>query len=138
LIEQWNGTSWVLVLSPNGDATHNDYLGGVGCAGPSECWGVGTFNPGTAYESLIVFRTLPLLQITAVSRPGTGISAGHFLIDGKAVADSSVNIYASPDLVTSFTLLGSASADVNGLFHYDDAGAVTIMPPRRFYHAGYP
>jgi hypothetical protein len=58
LVEQWNGSSWLIVASPNANATTNNLLAAVTCASPSECWAVGYYySNGTAYQTLIeVFR----------------------------------------------------------------------------------
>ena len=45
LIEQWNGTSWARVTSPNASVYHN-FLNGVACASTSDCWAVGYYDVG--------------------------------------------------------------------------------------------
>ena len=45
LIEQWNGTSWARVDSPNVHLQNS--LNGVTCASASDCWAVGYYNVGT-------------------------------------------------------------------------------------------
>lgn len=42
LIEQWNGTSWAIVASPN-NGTLGNALRGVTCASASDCWAVGEY-----------------------------------------------------------------------------------------------
>jgi hypothetical protein len=41
LIEQWNGTSWTIVPSPN-NGTQSNALNGVTCSSASDCWAVGS------------------------------------------------------------------------------------------------
>ena len=53
LIERWDGTSWAIVSSPNTSTTQNNYLYGVTCASASECWAVGYYFYGSAYQTLI-------------------------------------------------------------------------------------
>ena len=134
LIEQWNGAAWSIATSANSDATHSNVLSGVACSGASDCWTVGEFSTSTFMQTLIEKRTLPLLLITSVARPATGPMAGHFLITGKAVPNSTVNIQTSPDLIVSFGPLGSAASDVNGIFQYDDPPS----SPKKFFRATYP
>ena len=43
LIEQYNGTSWSIVSSPNTSATQNNYLEGVTCVSATDCWAVGYY-----------------------------------------------------------------------------------------------
>ena len=53
LIEQWNGTSWTIVSSPNTSTTQDNELEAVTCASASECWAVGYFVNGGVTETLI-------------------------------------------------------------------------------------
>ena len=41
LIEQYTGTGWNLVRSPDTSTTLNNYLSGVSCVSASDCWAVG-------------------------------------------------------------------------------------------------
>jgi hypothetical protein len=43
LIEQWNGSAWTIVTSPNTDTTQSNYLNSVTCASASDCWAVGDY-----------------------------------------------------------------------------------------------
>ncbi|HSH39479.1 MAG TPA: hypothetical protein VK993_11905, partial [Chthoniobacterales bacterium] len=43
LIQQWNGTSWSIVPSPNSSSTQTNGLSGVACTSSSDCWAVGSF-----------------------------------------------------------------------------------------------
>jgi len=53
LIEQWNGATWSIVTSPNTSATHGNDLNGVSCISASNCTAVGTYDNGTAEQTLI-------------------------------------------------------------------------------------
>ena len=53
LIEQWNGTSWVIISSPNTSSSQHNYLNSVTCASASECWAVGVYNNGSVNQTLI-------------------------------------------------------------------------------------
>src|SRR6476646_90508 len=53
LIERWDGTSWAIVSSPNTGATQNNLLFPVTCVSASECWAVGNYYNGSAYQTLI-------------------------------------------------------------------------------------
>ncbi len=53
LIEQWNGSAWSVVPSPNADATHDNELYGVTCTSASDCWAVGEYSNGTADQTLV-------------------------------------------------------------------------------------
>ena len=54
LIEQWNGSVWSIVSSPN-PSTLKDYLSGVTCTSATNCFAVGYYFNGTDYaeETLI-------------------------------------------------------------------------------------
>ncbi|MGH3118348.1 MAG: hypothetical protein ACRDQ2_14795 [Gaiellales bacterium] len=43
MIVRWNGTSWVIVSSPNADTTQNNVLAGLTCVSSSDCWAVGSY-----------------------------------------------------------------------------------------------
>jgi hypothetical protein len=53
LIEQWNGSSWSIVASPNASTGMNalDILAGVTCASASNCWAVGRFETSSRTTS---------------------------------------------------------------------------------------
>jgi len=53
LVEQWNGTSWVIVSSPNTTTAHDNFFYGVTCVSTSACWAVGFANNGTADQTLV-------------------------------------------------------------------------------------
>jgi hypothetical protein len=46
LTEQWNGTSWTIVPSPN-NGTQSNALNGVTCSSASDCWAVGSYTYNT-------------------------------------------------------------------------------------------
>jgi len=51
LAEQWNGTSWKIVSSPN--AGSGDSLYGVGVASSHTIWSVGDYYNGSIYQPLV-------------------------------------------------------------------------------------
>ena len=51
LVEQWNGSSWVVVPSVNVPATSGDNLVSVSCVGPSFCMAVGSSGLGAVAET---------------------------------------------------------------------------------------
>lgn len=53
LIEQWNGSSWSLITSPDtSTSTDNDLLGGT-CTSAADCWAVGHYALGIVDQTLI-------------------------------------------------------------------------------------
>ena len=48
LVEEWNGTSWSIVTSPNTSTTQTNDLIGVSCVSSTDCWAVGYYSNGTA------------------------------------------------------------------------------------------
>jgi len=44
LIEQWNGTTWSIVPSPNQLLANDSVLSGVGCMSPTSCFAVGHYT----------------------------------------------------------------------------------------------
>ena len=41
-VEQWNGSKWSMVATPGATSPVGQILSGVTCAGPSDCWAVGS------------------------------------------------------------------------------------------------
>jgi len=82
LIEQWDGTSWTVVTSPNTSLIQNNYLFGVTCASASECWAVGYYYTGNAAQSG-VYRTLIEqwngTSWAIVTSPNNGTSTNYLL-----------------------------------------------------------
>ena len=53
LIENWNGSTWKLVSSPNRSSTGDNALGGLSCVSSSFCMAAGYEVNGTTYQTLI-------------------------------------------------------------------------------------
>jgi hypothetical protein len=53
LIERWDGTSWAIATSPNTGVAQDNVLSAVTCTSPSNCWAVGSYSSGNAYQTLI-------------------------------------------------------------------------------------
>ncbi len=66
LIEQWNGSSWSIVSSPNTSSAQSDYLLGVACSSASACWTAGAYNNGSANLNLIEAYSLTVPALTSV------------------------------------------------------------------------
>jgi hypothetical protein len=59
LVEHWDGTSWVVVTSPNTSAAQsNDTLSRVTCVTASDCWAVGYSISSSAATGGVVVQTL--------------------------------------------------------------------------------
>ena len=71
LIEQWDGSSWSIVASPNFSNGHT-VLSGVACASASECWATG---------SLLAEFSPTIPPLTSVASRMTHGSAGTFDIN---------------------------------------------------------
>ncbi len=76
LIEEWNGTSWLLVNSPDTSATRKNHFVGVTCISPSQCWAVGYANNGTADQTLIAAWNGTSWSI--VSSPNTDTTQNNY------------------------------------------------------------
>ena len=77
LIEHWDGTSWSVVLSPNSSLTQDNLLSGVTCVSGSECWAIGFYHSGSAWQTLIQRWNGTLWTI--VTSPNTSASQDNFL-----------------------------------------------------------
>jgi hypothetical protein len=56
LIEQWAGTKWAIVASPNSGTNVGNALKDVTCASAADCWAVGNYNPGGGTSQTLVER----------------------------------------------------------------------------------
>ncbi len=63
-------------------------------------------------------------------------AGGHFLMEGTAATNLTLSVRCSPDLSSNFTIIGTATANVNGAFNYNDADADSVA--QRFYRVTYP
>jgi hypothetical protein len=129
-IQQWNGDAWKLLNAPSVPGTDQNSLSAVTCLNGSDCWIVGMSEVDGAVQTLIEKRTVPVLSLTSIASG----AAGHVILSGKAVANSMVNVYATSSLANQFTLLGSATADANGNYTYNDGSGGTQL----FYRIHYP
>jgi len=69
----------------------------------------------------------------------TGFSVlpnGHGLIQFNGIPGWTYSIQAASDLISGFSTIGSATADTNGNFQFDDPAAIGATS--RFYRATYP
>ena len=92
LIEQWNGTSWSIVSSPNFSGALND-LYSVACASASECWAVGDYHTSWDQTLIETLTTSPVTITTSASPTAGGTTSG-----GSAyVSGTSVTVNATPN-----------------------------------------
>src|SRR5207244_8871945 len=54
---------------------------GVACAAPNDCWAVGQYNNGSAYQNLIEHYSVPAVQLNAVASRKVHGDAGTFDVD---------------------------------------------------------
>jgi len=71
LIEQWNGSSWSVVSSPNADPTKSNILSEVACSSASNCWAVGYYTDNSTSQTLIERWDGTSWTITPSANPGT-------------------------------------------------------------------
>lgn len=73
-IDHWDGTMWSAVTSPSTPTPSNDYLVGVSCTGPRNCWAVGqasSQSAGSHYENLVEHWDGSAWSLMPVPDPGT-------------------------------------------------------------------
>lgn len=87
-------------------------------------------NPGLLPDDPV--PDFVVVQATTISKLGNG----HALIQFIGVPGWTYTIGATSDLKQGFLPVGSATADTNGNFQYDDPAAAGVT--RRFYRATYP
>jgi hypothetical protein len=85
LIEEWNGTTWSIVASPNTTTTQDNDLYGVSCTSASACTAAGAASNGSANQTLI--EMLPGLPVVNSVSPASGPTTG-----GSTVTIDGVNL----------------------------------------------
>jgi hypothetical protein len=122
LIEQWDGSEWTIVTSPNVTGTPTDALYGVTCVSASDCQAVG-YSQGSHFQTLIEALSLPV-QLTSVVSEFTHGSAGTFDIDLPLVGNPGIECRTgaiSGDYTLVFTFanpltdVASVSASATGV-----------------------
>jgi hypothetical protein len=130
LIESWNGTSWVLLPSPDAGSAAND-LTGVSCISTVSCWAVGYDGQGSAVDQTLVESwngAVWSIMPSPNSGSGSGLNGVTCLPGGSCVAvgygtlesgvaqtlvetrnGSGWSIVASPDVGTNGNFLNSVS-----------------------------
>lgn len=76
LIEHWDGTSWVIVPSPNVDNTN--VLTGITCTSSSDCWAVGYHEQGINFSRTLV-QHWDGTSWSAVTSPNTSDNDADYL-----------------------------------------------------------
>jgi hypothetical protein len=80
LIEEWNGSAWTIVTSPNTSATQMNYLLGVTCASASECWAVGYYEESTNSIRQTLVEQWDGTSWTIASSPNTTATLHNYLL----------------------------------------------------------
>jgi hypothetical protein len=138
LIEQWNGTAWSIVASPNvpspstGIAEYNS-LNQVICNSANNCWAVGNYEDpySVGPAQTLIESNRPSLQILSITHPANNTI--HLQCQG--VPNAVNRIEFSSDLSPgSFNSSVSINVNATGSFSYDDTNAGT----KKFYRIAYP
>ena len=87
LIEQYNGTGWSIVTSPNSSTTQNNYLESVTCVSVSDCWAVGYYYTGTYYQTLIE-QTTNGTSWSIDTSPNTLTTQNNYLVSVTCVSST--------------------------------------------------
>ena len=54
LILHWDGSAWTIAPSPSTAPTENNFLHDITCSSETDCWAVGFYDSGSAYQTLAV------------------------------------------------------------------------------------
>ena len=148
LIEQWTGSAWVIVTSPDPGILAT--LSGVACVDADHCWAVGTYNTGSGYATLIeqwngstwTEATSPSPSnddgLSGVSCPGAGDcwAVGQYVATAgeetlaEQLSDGAWTVVASPNpstvaTLSSVTCVSSSSCWAVG-YQYDGGDQLTL------------
>jgi hypothetical protein len=142
LIEQWNGTSWSIVSSPNSGDIEN-VLYGVTCTSASQCWAVGTYRiNGQNNQTLIEqWNGSSWSVVSSPSANSPAYNALHAVTCSSATQCWAVGEYqgTSGDFVelieqwngTSWSILSSPPTSASNLT------AVTCLSASQCFAVGY-
>ena len=86
LVEEWNGTSWSIVTSPNSSTTQTNILNGVSCTSATFCVAAGYYYTGTYYQTLIEEWNGTSWSI--VASPNTSTTQSNYLNGGVSCTSS--------------------------------------------------
>ena len=101
LIEQWNGTSWQVVPSPN-SGTYGNELNGVAAVSPTDIWTVGIYRTGKSItQTLIEQWNGTSWQIVSSPNPGIAYNSPN-----SVAAVSATNLW----------VVGTYANNINGPF----------------------
>ena len=75
LVEQWNGTSWTIVPSPNPASSTMSKLAGIACTGVSECVAVGSSSGAEGSATLAEVWDGSSWRIAPSANPASGSGA---------------------------------------------------------------
>jgi hypothetical protein len=89
LIEQWNGSSWSVVPSPNANFTQDNRLSAVTCPSATQCFAVGTYG-GSSVRTLI--ERWDGSSWSIVPSPNTSATQANFL--NRVTCTSETNCFA--------------------------------------------
>ena len=81
LIEQWNGSSWSVVASPNSGFTQTNYLFAVTCTSATQCFAVGYYGGNSSVQTLIEQWNGTSWSI--ISSPNSSVTQNNYQI-GRA------------------------------------------------------
>jgi hypothetical protein len=119
LTEHWDGTSWVIVSSPNTGARQDNVLNGVACASFSNCWAVGRANNGTVDQTLI--EHWDGSSWTIVVSPNNSTTQSHVL--------NAVTCTSATDCVAVGQYYGSTSRWQTLIEHWDGSSWTIAISP---------
>jgi hypothetical protein len=105
LIEQWNGSAWSIVTSPNRPTRANGFYGAA-CVSASQCFAVGTSGDQTLQTLIEEFAPSPLGNISTRLKVLTGnnVLIGGFIING--IADKEVLVRGLGPTLSQFGITG--------------------------------
>jgi hypothetical protein len=105
LIEQWNGSSWSIVPSPNPTGAGRSELDGVSCAGPSFCVAVGISGPGgTLVDPLAEQWNGTVWSVASAANPTTSVQTGLNAVSCLSPTSCSAVGYSSTPSFEQLTL----------------------------------
>lgn len=148
LIEQWDGSAWSIVATPDTSATQN-ILAGMACPSSSDCWAVGNADTQTLIEHgtssalptattltssndpARIGQSVTYTATVGVIPPGTGSPTGNvsFSDDSVPISGCDAVVVSAQKATCTVTYPRTGSHDIVATYSGDDNFSASASPP---------
>ncbi|MDA8183322.1 MAG: Ig-like domain-containing protein [Actinomycetota bacterium] len=120
LVEDFNGTSWSIVTSPDTAATASNALAAVACVTPADCWAAGNAASGSGGAAQTLVEHFDGTSWSIITSPDASTSAANVL-DALSCVPRTDDCFAA-----GYSATGSSGSDQTLALH-------AVLPPAVVY-----